>query len=73
MIVGYGLEPILPQQALDQIIERSQPFLASDDYLGGMEIAIEGLTELLKSVSQDLSSSLGLKTELAKDFDADDF
>ncbi len=73
MIVGYGLEPILSQQALDQIIERSQPFLSSGDYLGGMEIAIAGLTELLKSVSQELPASLGLEAELAKDFAADDF
>ncbi|MDB4323044.1 TPM domain-containing protein [Akkermansiaceae bacterium] len=73
MIVGYGLEPVLPQQALDQIIERAQPFLGSGDYLGGMEIAIDSLTELLKSVSQKLQNSLGLKSELAKNFAADDF
>ena len=60
MIVGYGLEPILPQQALDQIIDRAQPYLTGGEYLAGMEIAIEGLSELLKSVSQQLPYSVGL-------------
>jgi hypothetical protein len=73
MIVGYGLEPILPQQALDQIIERAQPYLTSGEYLAGMEIAIEGLSELLKSVSQELSQSLGLQKVLATDFGANDY
>jgi uncharacterized membrane protein YgcG len=60
MIVGYGLEPILPQQALDQIIDRAPPYLTGGEYLAGMEIAIEGLSELLKSVSQQLPYSVGL-------------
>jgi len=73
MMVGYGLEPLLPKGALDGIIERAQPFLTSGDYLGGMETAIERLEKLLISVSQELPSSVGLAKELAKDFAADDF
>ncbi|MDB4354024.1 TPM domain-containing protein [Akkermansiaceae bacterium] len=73
MMVGYGLEPILPQEALDQIIERTEPHLSSEDYLTAMEIAIDSLIELMKSVSTELPHSVGLQTALATDFGANDF
>ena len=73
MIVGYGFEPILPQQALDQIIEQSQPFFTSNNHLDGLKTIIQSLTKLLTSVSQELPNSLGLPSETAQEFVADEF
>lgn len=73
MMVGYGLEPFLPQQALDRIIEQAQPYFSSEDYCEGLTIAVERLTELLKSVSQDLPAAVGLQTALATEPGAHDF
>ncbi len=51
IVVGYGLEPILRQEALNHLLEMSGPAFQSGKWLLGLEEMLDGLGQLLDSVS----------------------
>lgn len=73
LIVGYGLEPFLEQDDLDQVVQGAAPRLQSGDLSGGVVSIIEGLSQLMESVSRDLPAMLGLKEDLAVEMPREHF
>lgn len=51
IVPGYGLEPLLKQEALNHLLEMSVPAFQSSKWLLGIEVLLEGLEQLLDSVS----------------------
>ncbi len=61
IIPGYGLEPLLKQEALDHLLEMSGPAFQSSKWQLGLELVLEGLEQLLESVSiVDEGAQLGV-------------
>lgn len=73
LIIGYGLEPFLGQEALDHILERASPRLQSGETgLAIIEI-ITQLGDLMEGVCRDLPATLGLQDNLAVETKSTDF
>ncbi len=51
IVPGYGLESLLPQQALSHLLEMSSPAFQSEKWELGLEVVLDGLTQLLDSVT----------------------
>ena len=51
IVPGYGLEPLLKQEALDHLLEMSGPAFQSSKWQLGLEVLLEGLEQLLETVS----------------------
>ncbi len=51
IIPGYGLEPLLQQQALDHLLEMSGPAFQSGKWQLGIEVLLDGLDRYLDTVS----------------------
>ncbi len=51
IVPGYGLEPLLKQEALDHLLEMAGPAFQSAQWQVGLEILLDGLERLLESVS----------------------
>ncbi|QTN30938.1 hypothetical protein HZ994_00875 [Akkermansiaceae bacterium] len=51
IVPGYGLEPLLKQEALDHLLEMSGPAFQDAKWQLGLEVLLEGLEQLLESVS----------------------
>ena len=51
LVPGYGLEPLLKQEALDHLLEMSGPAFQSSKWQLGLEVLLEGLEQLLETVS----------------------
>jgi uncharacterized membrane protein YgcG len=51
IVPGYGLEPLLQQEALDHLLEMSGPAFQAAQWQVGLEILLHGLERLLESVS----------------------
>ncbi len=51
MVPGYGLEPLLRREALDHLLEMSGPAFQSAKWQLGLEVLLDGLEQLLESVS----------------------
>lgn len=51
IVPGYGLEPLLSREAIDHLLEMSGPAFQSWRWQLGFEVLIEGLEQLLVSVS----------------------
>lgn len=51
IVPSYGLEPLLSREALDHLLEMSGPAFLSWRWQLGFEVLIEGLEQLLVSVS----------------------
>lgn len=51
IVPGYGLEPLLQQQALDHLLEMSSPAFQSKKWELGLEVMLEGLEQLLETVT----------------------
>ena len=60
LIVGYGLEPFLPQKALDHVLEKAQPSLGSGDLAKAILAVIDSLAELMEGICDGLADTLGL-------------
>lgn len=60
MMVGYGLEPFLPQKALDHTLEKAQPSLGAGDYAKAIVVVIDALGELMAGVCEGLEETLGI-------------
>lgn len=51
IVPGYGLEPLLSQDALDHLLEMSGPAFLASKWQLGLEVLLEGLERLLETVS----------------------
>jgi len=67
LIVGYGLEPLLSQEAMDEVVGRAGFALAERDFAGAFEVMVKGMTNLLCEISLELPKAVGLRIELAED------
>lgn len=67
LMLGYGLEPFVPQKALDHLVDRAAPLLSVREYAQALCNLIEGLGQLLASISQDISQNLGLLEPLTQE------
>lgn len=73
MMIGYGLEPFIPQSDLDRILAGAQPDFASGNIMNGIESVVGSLSDLLKRVSRELTLSFGTKTVYVTEAEANDF
>jgi uncharacterized membrane protein YgcG len=53
IVPGYGLEPLLKQEALDHLLEMSGPAFGNGKWLIGLEVLLDGLELLLETVSSE--------------------
>lgn len=53
IVPGYGLEPLLQQEALDHLLEMSGPAFGDGKWLIGFEVLLDGLELLLETVSTE--------------------
>jgi uncharacterized membrane protein YgcG len=53
IVPGYGLEPLLKEEALTHLVEMSGPAFGEGKWLIGFEIMLDGLELLLESVSSE--------------------
>lgn len=67
LIVGYGLEPLLSQVAMDEIVAGARGELTNLDFSGAFEVMVEGLTNCLREISRNLPEAVGLQANLAID------
>ena len=51
IVPGYGLEPLLKQEVLDHLLVMSGPAFQSSKWQLGLEVLLDGLEQLLESVS----------------------
>ncbi len=73
LIIGYGLEPFLGQEALDHILEQATPRLASGQTGDAITEIIKHLGELMEGVCRDLPATLGLKDTLTVETGSNDY
>lgn len=59
IVPGYGLEPLLGQEALDHLLEMSGPAFLSSKWQLGLEVLLEGLERLLETVSLESDGNDG--------------
>lgn len=62
LMVGYGLEPFLRQQALDHLLATAAPLMREQRWLMGFLRLLDGLDLLLESAAIDAAEALGVKT-----------
>lgn len=53
IVPGYGLEPLLKQEALDHLLEMSGPAFIAGKWLIGLEVLLDGVELLLETVSSE--------------------
>lgn len=51
IVPGYGLEPLLPREALDHLLEMAGPAFESANWELGFTVLLEGLDQLLDTVT----------------------
>ena len=73
LMVGYGLEPFLSQDALDQIIKAGTPLLNAGNLSGGVVEIINRLSQVMEDLCRELPTILGLEKELAIERSDSDF
>ena len=69
MIVGYGVESLLPQSALADLVAGARRELEEGDYVRAFEKMVGDFTVLLKEVSQGLPRIVGLPEALVEEAD----
>jgi uncharacterized membrane protein YgcG len=62
LMVGYGLEPFLRQQALDHLLATAAPHMREQRWLVGFLRVLDGLDLLLESAVVQSAEALGVKT-----------
>jgi hypothetical protein len=67
LIVGYGLEPLLSQEAMDEIVAGARGELVNQDFAGAFEVMVDRLTNHLREISLNLPEAVGLQAKLAVD------
>lgn len=66
LTVGYGLEPFLSDEAMDHLLELSEPAWKSGDWTWGILEVISGLDRLLESAALEVSAGFGLPAQMEK-------
>lgn len=61
LTVGYGLEPFLSDDALEHLLELSEPAWKTGEWARGISEIIAGLDRLLESAALEASAGFGLK------------
>lgn len=62
LMVGYGLEPFLGQNAMDHLLTLAGPMWQRKEWTDGILTVIGGLDRLLESASTETSRAFGLST-----------
>jgi hypothetical protein len=60
LMVGYGLEPFLSDEALDHLLELAEPAWQAGEWARGILEVIAGLDRLLESAALEVASGFGL-------------
>jgi hypothetical protein len=60
LMVGYGLEPFLNDEALDHLLELAEPAWQAGEWARGILEVIAGLDRLLESAALEVASGFGL-------------
>ncbi len=60
LMVGYGLEPYLGDEALDHLLELSEPAWKSGEWTRGILELLGGLDRLLESAALEVANGFGL-------------
>lgn len=60
LMAGYGLEPFLGDEALDHLLELSEPAWKNGDWTRGILELIAGLDRLLESAALEVANGFGL-------------
>ncbi len=63
LMVGYGLEPFLREEALDHLLTMAEPMFREKRWMDGFVRLIEGLDLLLESAAQNAAEALGVRTK----------
>lgn len=72
LIVGYGLEPLLSQKAMDAVVLSGKKELESGDYGAAFEAMTSELTDRLREICGSLPEAVGLSTQLSVE-EVDDY
>lgn len=64
LIVGYGLEPFLPQTALERVLECATPQLQRGQFCAALTTIISQLSQLMEGICTELPTMLGLEKKL---------
>lgn len=64
LTVGYGLEPFLNDEALDHLLELSEPAWKRGDWARGILELITGLERLLESAATEVAAGFGLSARV---------
>lgn len=59
IVPGYGLEPLLRQEALDHLLEMAGPAFESGRWDLGFTVILDGLDQLLETVTVVAESGAG--------------
>ena len=62
LMVGYGLEPFLQQQALDDLLSTIEPWWTKCHWLAGLLELLNGLDAMLESAAMKTTEALGVQT-----------
>ena len=60
LMVGYGLEPFLGDEAMDHLLELAEPAWIAGDWTRGILEVLGGLARLLESAAVETASGFGL-------------
>lgn len=63
MIVGYGLEAFLREEALDHLLALAEPAFRERRWMDGFVCVVEGLDKLLESAAIDIENAMGVTTQ----------
>ncbi len=61
LIVGYGLEPFLPQEVLDAVLDQAEGDLMSGNYARAILTIINALHEVMEEICDGLAETLGIE------------
>lgn len=67
LIVGYGLEPFLPQSALEQAVDCASPQFKAGQAGAGLLTVIDRLSALMEGICGELPAILGLDQPLVSE------
>lgn len=62
LMVGYGLEPFLREEAIDHLLAMAEPMFREQRWLDGYLRLLEGLDLLLESAAINAGEALGVQT-----------
>ncbi len=65
LMVGYGLEPFLGDEAMDHLLELSEPAWRGGEWTRGILEVIAGLDRLLESAALEAAAGFGLEATAA--------